>query len=146
MNFILKYIIPILLFFITFLLFIIFNIISIFLYPTFRIAIRKEVIFELPIKIKAIKIGFFLRDPVENILENKLLFFTKKPYFLYVNKKYINQLPKNIYNHENISYSIKQKQMLIATFETRKLWIWQGYAPAKLISYRIVDEKPIFIK
>jgi len=145
-NKILEVIVPILFSPIVILGFILSIIISIFLYPFFRVSTGKSIIFEVPIKIKGLKVGYIFRGPIENILGNKLLFFSEYPYTLFVNQKYIEQLPKEIYNHDDIGYSIKQKQTVVAIFETKKLKFFDGYFPAKLISYKIIDREPEFSK
>lgn len=56
------------------------------------------------------------------------------------------ELPKEIYNHDNIGYSMKQKQTIVAIFETKKLRFSDGYLPAKLISYKIIEKDVSFSK
>jgi len=139
----LEYIFPILMLpIITFIL----TVISVILYPFFRITTGETVIFEAPIKIKVVKVKYFFRTPIENILRNRLLFFSASPYALFVNNKYIEELPKEIYNHDNIGYSMKQKQTIVAIFETKKLRFSDGYLPAKLISYKIIEKDVSFSK
>jgi len=137
---------PILLFPIVVIGFILSIIISIILYPFFRISTGEIIKFELPIEIKGIRIGYVFRGPIENILGNELLFFSKLPYTFFVNNKDIERFPKEIYNHGDISYSMKQKQTIIATFETKKLKFLDGYLPAKLISYKIIEKDASFSK
>ena len=142
----LEYIFPILMLPITTFTSIVVTVISVILYPFFRISTGETVTFEAPIKIKVVKVKYFFRTPIENILRNRLLFFSASPYALFVNNKYIEELPKEIYNHDNIGYSMKQKQTIVAVFETKKLRFSDGYLPAKLISYKIIEKEASFSK
>lgn len=143
---ILIYIIPVLTLPMAFIVTALVTLISILLYPFFRITVGETITFEIPIRISGLKMGYFFRKPIESILGNKLLFFSEYPYKLFVNKKDIEQLPKDIYDDKNVMYSMKQKRTIVATFETKKLKFTEGYLPAKLIYYKIIDKEPEFSK
>lgn len=114
---------------------------SILSYPIFRISKEDLIRFELPVKVKAIRVGDFFRNPIESIVGNELLFFSKEPYRLFVSTKEIEVFPKELY-HERFSHSVKHTQTIVATFETKKLRFVNGYLPAKLIGFKIIDEIP----
>jgi len=146
----LQYIAPIFLFPIFIVGLILLHLVSILLYPLFRIPIGEKVTFELKIRFKAIDIGDIFREPIENYTRNVKVSFesneSSQPHWLYMPLKEINKLPKEVYDPMHKFKYTEQNQTVVAVVETKKLRFFNAYLPAKLVSYKLIDEKPILWK
>lgn len=146
----LQYIAPIFLFPIFIVGLILLHLVSILLYPLFRIPIGEKVTFELKIRFKAIDIGDIFREPIENYTRNVKVSFesneSSQPHWLYMPLKEINKLPKEVYDPMHMFKYTEQNQTVVAVVETKKLRFFNAYLPAKLVSYKLIDEKPILWK
>jgi len=143
----LQYIAPVFLFPVVIIGLILLHLLSVLMYPLFRISIGEKVTFELKIMFKVIDIGDILRVPIENYTRNvKVQFETNEsshPHCLYVPLREINKLPKEVYDPMHKFKYTEQNQTVLAVVETKKLRFFDGYLPAKLVSYKLIDEKPM---
>lgn len=123
---------------------------NIILFPLGRIPRGRKEVFELPIMLKAIQIACLYRDSAEGLAGNSVVFFSRKddlskPYFLYLKIKELEELPQELLKFEGPSKARKKEKTIVITVEARKSLLC-GYLPAKILDYKVIDQKPEFNK
>ena len=121
-------------------------IISVLLFPLYRLSKGEVFELELPIKLKAITVGSFtvsgfIRDHVESLVGNIPLFFSDGKFnFLYVAKKELKRLPQELIRFSGASKPRPEKTVVVR-LKAKEL-LFGGYSPAKIIDFTIIEGEP----
>lgn len=116
-------------------------------FPFTRIPVERKVNYKLKVQLRAVNIACVYRDIAEEILGNKPIFFSvdrsnsTEPFYLYISKKHLRELPSDLIHFSNFADSLAKHQTLILEVEARKSLL-NGHLPADILNFEISNEKP----